>query len=100
MKLAANSCLIDPEYSPEADKLLDWIVSARCTNRHRPHSTTPLVLFRQDVGVLEAVEKQYLKACVFAVYLVSIPGRKVFFHLSDPLVRLDRIRKIQQSKPI
>ncbi|KAJ9106339.1 hypothetical protein QFC21_001485 [Naganishia friedmannii] len=34
-------------YSTEADKLLDWI----------------------DGGVFEAVEKQYLKSCVFAVYL-------------------------------
>ncbi|KAJ9094199.1 hypothetical protein QFC19_008051 [Naganishia cerealis] len=34
-------------YSTEADKLLDWI----------------------DGGIMEAVEKQYLKSCVFAVYL-------------------------------
>ncbi|KAJ9124240.1 hypothetical protein QFC22_001039 [Naganishia vaughanmartiniae] len=39
-------------YSTEADKLLDWIN-----------------LTSKDGGVIEAVEKQYLKSCVFAVYL-------------------------------
>lgn len=70
---------------PEADKLLDWIVSAKSTNLSSTSLETLILLLLQDVGVLDAVEKQYLKACVFAVYLVSIPDRQAALHRFDPL---------------
>ena len=57
-------------YRPEADKLLDWIVSSGLARALKTLMITPIWLLSKEVGVLEAVEKQYLKACVFAVYLV------------------------------
>ena len=52
----------------EGDKVIGWLVSR--FDRQRGKCCLSAVWFRQD-GIMEAVEKQYLKTCVFAIYLVS-----------------------------
>jgi hypothetical protein len=55
-------------HTPEADKLLDYLVRMSWHEKHLPTAPRP-----QEKGIFEALDKQYLKSFIFAIYMVCTP---------------------------
>jgi hypothetical protein len=52
-------------HTPEADKLLDYLVRMSWHEKRSPTAPRP-----QEKGIFEALDKQYLKSFIFAIYMV------------------------------
>ena len=53
-------------WSAEADKLLDYLVR----DLHQSFYAGCHQTLRQEHGIFDAIEKQYLRSLIFAIYLV------------------------------
>ena len=81
-------------FTEEADKLLDYLVGKLVTKCYK--LTKYWYRYLQEHGVFDALQKQYLRSFIFAVYLVSVTIKRSQIHSQVTFIAF-RIAAIQIS---